>query len=86
MLTIIDNKITHGGPKGDGALGEGGGELAAPPVSLPPRVTDGSMDQRFPGRVDERGPLQKPERRQSGVVSRILGQIIYVSLCGTHTV
>lgn len=72
--------ITDRVPKAHGAVCEGGGQSAAAVVSLLPCIGYRAMDYRFAGRVDQRSPLQKPEWGQRGVVGRILGQIIYISL------
>lgn len=70
----------HGATNGDASLGEGRCHPAASVVSLEPRVRQGAMDHGLPGRVHSSSPLQEPERRQSGVISTILGQIINIDI------
>ncbi|GER31415.1 protein Wnt [Striga asiatica] len=70
--TLSDLSKSNSAAEGDAALGEGGGELAAPAVGLVPRVGDGAMDDGFTGRVDEGDSLQEPGRRQRRVVSLAL--------------
>ena len=57
---------------------EGGGEGAATIVSLTPGVAKAAVYDGGSGGVDGGGSVQEPQRRQSHVVRRILGEIIYI--------